>query len=253
MDQSQFAQIKVLATKYAFNDTDSMNIGAIVYNLHTYGDKGHAWHFPHLLHNSNSSQVDVVFDKFKTKKSFTGPRMAIEYVFISKEDPQINGTKFDVIRRKTLDDEHTPGIFELDTLLTPKTFIEYRPVSYTGPERDVSTSTNTHLGPLAAPNSTELKPTLAAAFFGNLTGLLAVATNISFGMNNDGFYTRTNYTSFAFQMGLGAPPTEEVSKFIVILSLVGVGIPVLLLIIGTTCICLKRVRRYRQLSNTGVN
>lgn len=251
--QDKFAQVKVTANKYKVNETDTINIGAVVYNLHTYGDKGHAWHFPHLLHNSNSSQMDLAFDKFKVKKAFTAPRLAVEYVLISQEDLAVNGTNFHFIRRKTLNDEHTPGIFELDTLLSPDTFVEYRPVSYSTVERDVSTSTGTHLGVLSAPNNTELVQSLAAAYFGNWSTLLSTATNISFGMKNDGYYTKTNYTTFTFQMGLGAPPTEELSKFIVIISLVGVGIPVLLLAIGCSCICLKRFKRYRQLQNVSIN
>jgi len=241
VQKDHFVEFKVHATKY--NDS---NIGIIEYNIQTYGDYDHGWNFPHLLHNSNGTQLDIVFDKFKVKKNYRGPRLAIEMVYMTSE-PKSGNTSFIWSRRRTLDDEHTPGIFELDNLQSPSSYFEYRPVSYTHPWRDVTTSTDTHLSPLITPNSTFNENSLAFAYFGYLKDHLVQAANISFGQVNDGFYTKTNYTSFTFLIGLGLPPTEELSKFVVTVALVGVGVPIIMLVVGITCICLKRVRTYRRL------
>lgn len=237
-----FVQFKVHATKY--NDS---NIGSINFNVQTYGTFDHGWNYPHLLHNSNSMQLDIVFDRFKVKKNHKGPRLAIQFAFITSDNKTSGITSYNITKRRTLDDEHTPGIFELDNIQTKSCYIEYRPVSYTHPERDVSTSTNTHLSPLKYPNLTWFENSLAFSYFGYSKDHLVQVTNISFGSTNDGFYTKTNYTSFTFLMGIGDAPTEELSKFIVIVGLVGVGVPLLLLFIGVSCICVKRVRTYRRL------
>lgn len=239
--------MSIQATKY-HNDPNITNIGSVYYTIQCYGEKGHGDNYPHLLHNSNNTQIDVVFDKFKLKKSFHAPRVAIEMA-IATTDTKSSNTTFYITKRRTLDDEHTPGIFELDTLLSPKSYIEYRPVSYTKKVRDVSDSTDTHLGRIVDPNDQFMYKSLVYAYFGFNQEHLLKATNISFGAINDGFYSKTNYTSFTFLIGIGDPPTEELSSLVIAISMIGLGIPALLILLGGTCICVKRVRSYRRLSN----
>lgn len=242
-----FVELSVRATKY-HNSPNITNIGAVNYTIQCYGDKGHGSNYPHLLHNSNNTQIDVVFDKFKLKKSFHAPRLAIEMVFATTDTKDSNAT-FHLTKRRTLDDEHTPGIFELDTLVSPKSYIEYRPVSYTKKVRDVSDSTDTHLGPIVDPVDQFMYKSLVGAYFGFNEGHLLKATNISFGAVNDKFYSNTNYTSFAFLIGIGQPPTEELSALVIAITFIGLGIPALLFFLGGTCLCVKRVQSYRRLRN----
>lgn len=242
VELDDFVEFKVRATKF----NDSSIGGGINLTVQTYGDFDHGWNYPHLLHNSNGTQLDIVFDKFKVRKAFKAPRFAVELAFMTS-DSKLTNNSFRMSRRRTLDDEHTPGIFELDNLQSQSGYFEFRPVAYTHPERDVSTSTDTHFGPLMCPQDMWFESSLAFAYFGYSQNHLVQAANISFGMTNDGFYTKSNYTSFTFLMGLGVPPTEELSKFVVTVALVGVGIPIIMLLVGVSCICLKRVRTYRRL------
>lgn len=242
-----FVELSIRATKY-HNTPIITNIGTIHYTIQCYGDKNHGGNYPHLLHNSNNTQIDIVFDKFKLKKSFHSPRLAIEMILATTDTKESN-TTFHITKRRTLDDEHTPGIFELDTLLSPKSYIIYRPVSYTKKVRDVSDSTDTHLGPIVDPDDQFMYKSLVYAYFGFNQEHLLKATNISFGAENDGYYSKTNYTSFTFLIGLGEPPTEELSSLVIAICLVGLGVPAVLLLLGGTCICVKRVRSYRRLSN----
>lgn len=65
---------------------------------------------PHMLHTENSTQVDIVLDHIETNKTFNSSRFAIELLVIGKGDPEI---PMFVDPKKSLDDEHTPGIFEV--------------------------------------------------------------------------------------------------------------------------------------------
>lgn len=246
-DTDNKVELSVTARKYQ-NSPNITNIGEINFTLQCYGTKGHSYDYPHLLHNTNDSQVDIVFDDFKIKKSFKSARLAVELMFATTDKLETNAT-FKISKRRTLDDEHTPGIFELDNLVSPNSYVEYRPVSYTHESRDVSTSIDTHLGNIITPNDTFHYRSLIFAYFGYTEDHLVKAVNISFGSVNDGFYKKTNYTSFTFLMGIGNQPTEEFSKMVIIIAVVGLGIPALLLMIGGTCLCVKRVRTYTRLSN----
>uniref|UniRef100_A0A336LLA7 CSON010963 protein n=1 Tax=Culicoides sonorensis TaxID=179676 RepID=A0A336LLA7_CULSO len=245
--KDNFVELSIRATKY-HNTPNITNIGAIEFTLQCYGYKNHATNYPHLLHNSNNTQIDIVFDKFKLKKSFHAPRLAMEMIFATSDLKSSNET-FHITKRRTLDDEHTPGIFELDTLLSPRSYIEYRPVSYTKRVRDVSDSTDTHLSPVIDVVDQLNNKSLIFDYFGLNEEHLLKRTNLSFGSVNDGFYSKTNYTSFSFLIGIGNPPTEELSNLVIGIALVGLGIPAMLLLLGGTCICVKRVRSYRRLNN----
>lgn len=65
-----------------------------------------------MLHTENSTQIDIVLDKIETSQTFSNSRFAIELLVIGEGNPEI---PLFVDTEKTLDDEHTPGIFEVIT------------------------------------------------------------------------------------------------------------------------------------------
>lgn len=220
-----------------------------LFKLNAFSMRDHGLDFPHLLHSSNSTQVDIVFNNVSSK--FDRPRFALELLFVVSEQAVV-GTDFEVTKRKSLDDEHTPGIFEIIDVLSPGAFkfsaggfIEYRPVSYTHPERDVSTSTETHQSEPVAIDSpaNALNSTLAYAIYGQeLDRLLVQGMNISFGFSGDGFYTKTNYTTMTFQVGVGMPPVEQLSAFVLIVAGIGIGVPLAMLVFGGLYVCVRKMR-----------
>lgn len=73
-----------------------------------YGGVEHGSMSPHLLHSSNTSQMDVTLENMPTL--FEKSRYGLSLVTISSDHP--NSTMIlDV--RKTLDDEHDPGVFSV--------------------------------------------------------------------------------------------------------------------------------------------
>lgn len=65
---------------------------------------------PHMLHTENSTQVDIILDGIQTNGKFSKSRFAIELLVVGSGDPEI---PMFVDPKKSLDDEHTPGIFEV--------------------------------------------------------------------------------------------------------------------------------------------
>lgn len=230
-------------------DWQKGDLYVLCFQLNAFSTRDHGMDYPHLLHTSNTTQIDIVFNNVSTK--FDRPRFAVELLFVVSEQA-VSGTDFEITKRKSLDDEHTPGIFEIIDVLSPGAFkfstggyLEYRPVSYTQAERDVSTSTETHQ---TEPKSIEyaadaLNATLAYAIYGSkLDSLLVQGMNISFGFSGDGFYSKTNYTTMTFQVGYGVPPIERLSAFVLIVAGIGIGLPLAMLIFGGIYVCTKKLR-----------
>lgn len=191
-------------------------------------------------------QIDIVADHINS--SYNQPRIAIEMMMSSDEDKSEGSYKINRIRN--LDDEFTPGIFDVYNIVSPRShndtkgsFIQYRPVCYTSEERSVASSTESRHGNTIKTDGVinRYKFTLPFAYFGyRIQHKLNEAINITFGMPRDLFYVRTNYSSFSFLMGIGKPPEEGLSPFVITFAVIGLGIPFLVLIIGGTYVAVKR-------------
>jgi hypothetical protein len=82
---------------------------------------------------------------------------------------------------------------------TLQSYLQWRPVVYSTRDRDLSASTDVnvtrpvHLHDAAA----LLNNTMMYAFYGAQLGdMLAVAVNVTFGGNGDGFYKKTKYQAW---------------------------------------------------------
>ncbi|XP_059610841.1 glycosylated lysosomal membrane protein B-like [Phlebotomus argentipes] len=218
-------------------------------SLATFATPDHGPMTPHLMHTENSTQIDLILDSILTNETFPQPRFAIEVVLVAMESRKDNYT---VVVRKSLDDEFTPGIFKIVNVASPASvnassggYLQYRPVSYTHEERDVSTSTQTYQSSPATPSNAikKLNNTLFRSIFGDsVETMLVQALNVSFGASGDGFYTKYNYTTWTFVVGYGAPLPDKLSLFVVVVATIGLGVPLLLLCCGGCYVCVKRVR-----------
>jgi hypothetical protein len=78
-------------------------------------------------------------------------------------------------------------------------YLQWRPVAYIAKERDLSHSTETRSYGVTnvADHTTRLNNTLLYAYYScSLDNLLVQSTRVSFGNKEDGFYKKTNYTSW---------------------------------------------------------
>ena len=197
-------------------------------------------------------QIDLIAKNFLS--NYTSPRIALELLIVSSEN-KTEGS-FHVNKRRNLDDEFTPGIFDVYNIVSPRStndscgaFLQYRPVCYTTKDRTVSGSTELKQGAIQdfINNEKEIEMftyTLPYSYYGyKLSSIIAQGTNITFGMTGDGFYSRTNYISFSLLMGMGEPPIEKLSNFVITFAAIGLGIPMLVFLIGG---CYVGIKRYRN-------
>lgn len=194
-------------------------------------------------------QIDLVAKNLPSE--YTTPRVAIEFLTVSSENKSEGS--FRLKKRRNLDDEFTPGIFDVYDIVSPQShsdatgaFFQYRPVCYTTKERTVSDSTEMLQGKFFSFNNNEdeikkFENTLPYSYYGyNLSSKIAQGSNVTFGYPGDGFYSKTNYTSFSMLMGIGAPPVEKLSFFVVTFAIIGLGVPLLVLLIGGSYLVIKR-------------
>ncbi|XP_043273742.1 glycosylated lysosomal membrane protein-like isoform X2 [Venturia canescens] len=210
---------------------------------------------PHMLHSENSTQIDIVLNNLQTNSSFTSSRFAMELLLVSESETR---TGMFVDAKKSLDDEHTPGIFEVIELRTPlvklpngeqsSAYLQWRPVSYTGPSRDVSESTEivNYLLVNITKKANVAKNSLLHAYYGKrIEQLLVEKMNVSLGMKGDGFYKKNNYSTWTFLVGYGTPPAEQFSYLVIMIMAIGLGLPVLLMLAVGIYFCVRRIpKRY---------
>ncbi|XP_065222850.1 glycosylated lysosomal membrane protein-like [Planococcus citri] len=222
--------------------------GVINITASVFGNDGHSEELPHLLHTENSSQVDLVIDNLTT--SYDRSRFAIEYVTFGLND---ENSKVRLSAKKTLDDENTPGVFILDTLRVGNDndinqahsgYLQWLPIVYTSSNKVVSNSTKTFEYDIVNATRSLSDTVLNSSLLLDLRGfpIKVVSANISFGWSGDGFYRRTNYSSWSFLIGIGSSPEPEFSMMVFLIIAIGLGFPTLIILGGTAFMIYRKVR-----------
>ncbi|XP_045450278.1 glycosylated lysosomal membrane protein B-like [Melitaea cinxia] len=211
--------------------------------------KDYAVDLPHLIHTANSTLFDISLVNLTTSKEYNASRYAIHLLLVST-DPETDTMHYTM--RKSLDDEHTPGVFEIIEIKSPSLFeegeggyLQFRPVAYLQSTRGVASSA---IARVSAFNRTYLpRHSTLKLFYSRLnTDLLVQDMFVSFGEAGDGYYKQHNYTAWSFTIGYGTPPVESFSFFVIMIISIGLGVPVVLALSGITYVLL---RRYRQRNN----
>lgn len=84
------------------------------FQIHGFASLNHSHIAPCMLHSENATQVDIVIDNLETKKDFSKSRFALELLVVSEDDPS---TTLAIDTKRKLDDEFTPGIFEVPYII----------------------------------------------------------------------------------------------------------------------------------------
>lgn len=230
------------------NATANREIGNIALTFVTNGLAGHSEQIPHLMHTENSTEIDLILKDIVVEKNFSCTRLALGLTVVSMDDAKAN---LSLALNKSLDDEFTPGIFELVNMGTHNLsrfdngFLQYRPVSYTNLKREVAESTLIRqTEPQHVYDPTEaLNETIFVALEGfKIDGYLVQSINVSFGVAADGCLQKQNYTTWTFIAAYGAPGEERLSIMVKIVASLGLGIPLLLVICGGCYLCVKKAR-----------
>ncbi|KPJ04486.1 Lysosomal protein NCU-G1 [Papilio xuthus] len=247
----QIAWDGIRPVNFTMNETVRYSFATAIDKLDLLPYKDYATELPHLIHTANSTLVDISLVNLTTSRYYNSSRFALHLVLVSTDSA--TDTMHNVMR-KSLDDEHTPGVFEIIEIKTPASlsseaggFVQFRPVGYTQRARNVGSSTIAHVSDFnrtSLPDWSTLKTFYRGFDEGNL---LVQDMVVCFGEPGDGFYKRYNYTAWSYTIGYGAPPIEGFSLFVIVIISVGLGVPVLLALSGV----LYAVRRkYRHNAHT---
>ncbi|XP_029177398.1 glycosylated lysosomal membrane protein-like [Nylanderia fulva] len=248
---SEFVSLDMEGNSYHDTAKNISRNGSIKLSFRGFCTLDHSDMVPHMLHTENSTQIDIILDRLQTNKTFSNSRFAIELLVVGGGDPEI---LMFVDPKKSLDDEHTPGIFEivevrtppyreLDSALNGGAYLQWRPVSYNSPLRDVTSSTETTQYPpkKVFGYTSAVKDTMLYCYYGNKTDLLLQSLTISLGSKGDGFYKKTNYLTWTFIIGYGTPPEERFSSLVIMIISIGLGLPLLIMVITGLYLCIRRM------------
>ncbi|XP_056438616.1 glycosylated lysosomal membrane protein [Gadus chalcogrammus] len=213
--------------------------GELCLQLSAFGSGGRAAGWPGLLHSANSSQLGFWLQGVRPRADRA--RFLLELQGLGR--PHGPGR---VEVRRSIDDEYSPSIFTVSQwLATPPDssspvlgFVQWRPVAYRRPQPEFSDTTPCHH---SAPAAVEAAASgLGRAFYG--AEAEASGLNISFGQPGEPSYNTTQYLSWTVLAGVGAPPVDSFSPLVISIMAVGLGTPLLLLLLGGVFVCVRKHR-----------
>ncbi|CAH0399591.1 unnamed protein product [Chilo suppressalis] len=232
-DQEVMVQLRGHVNDYGRSGTIDIKLDMLPF-------QDYAAELPHLIHTANSTLLDVSLVNFTTSPDYNASRYALNLLMVSQDSS--NSTMTTTVR-KSLDDEHTPGIFEIVEVESPRSssgpgaYVQFRPVAYRQRARDVASSTRARPSVPARTRIPE-HSTLRAFYRGvDPSTLLVQNMRISFGEPGDGFYAHHNYTAWSASLGYGRAPVEGFSALVVGIVACGLGAPALLLLLGGAYAC----------------
>jgi len=244
---SNYDEVVFSVTQDSFSPRVQPN-GSLSISFKTFCNEGYFNELPNLQYNNNMSLVDVILDNITT----SGNRSRLGVTLILATNQNIGGNMSMEVRR-SIDDEYSPGSFELINWLSSTNesvsdaFLQWKPASYNSPIRSIQSISSSRYYDLRSFNFTDAKRGLVVDYFGDDAQFghhVNMFTNdVSFGLSGlKKFYRDSPYTAWSFSLGFGQPPTDHISFMIIMIILVGLGIPIVLIIAGTVYTCVKKYR-----------
>ncbi|GAA6231024.1 glycosylated lysosomal membrane protein [Lates japonicus] len=211
--------------------------GLLCLKLSVFDSEGRSQSWPRLLHTANSSQLGVWLDGLLPRA--TRSRFLLELQAVGRADPP---SRVEV--HQSIDDEYTPSIFQVSRWVSSENgssdilgFVQWKPVAYRRSDPVLEDATPCrHSDP--RPQSGKAAPSgLIRAFYSDpdVFGL-----NVSFGLGGEPFYNSTRFLSWTMLVGVGSPPVDSFSPLVVTIMAVGLGMPVVLLLLGGVWVCVKK-------------
>ncbi|CAI9718853.1 Hypothetical predicted protein [Octopus vulgaris] len=122
-------------------------------------------------------------------------------------------------------------------------FMQWKAVCYLTDEYERKDSTAVQVYQLWNSTAGAVNESVAYKFFKMRHDISMQSTYISFGLTNDAkYYNTTQFISWFFITGFGVAPVEKISVTAIIIIAVGLGLPVLLIILGGVFLCWKKRR-----------
>ncbi|XP_070777274.1 glycosylated lysosomal membrane protein [Enoplosus armatus] len=213
--------------------------GSLCLQLSVFETEGRGQSWPRLLHTTNSSQLGVWLDGVVPRA--TRSRFLLELQAVGGTYPL---SRVEVHR--SIDDEFTPSIFKVSQWVSSENgssdvlgFVQWKPVAYRQSDPALEDATPCrHSDP--RPQSGEAVAAASGLIRGFYTEPETFGLNVSFGLPGEPFYNSTKFLSWTVLVGCGSPPVDSFSPLVLTMMAVGLGTPMILLLLGGVCICIRK-------------
>ncbi|XP_026669452.1 glycosylated lysosomal membrane protein A-like [Ceratina calcarata] len=221
------------------NDTGLININNIV-NTNTLYPMFFQWDRKNLVQNNDFVSLNMEGSHYNdtamdiTRNGSVKLTVNVNYIINSYS------FSFQIIEVRT------PPSKSMDNYLSEGAYLQWKPVSYTTVARDTTSSTETiQYPPIKVSNhSSAIANTMLYRYYGdNVEKLLTQRIIVSLGMQGDGFYKRTYYSTWTFLIGYGTPPNEQFSFLVIMILSIGLGLPLIIFFATGIYLCVRKMSR----------
>ncbi|NXS55650.1 GLMPB protein, partial [Brachypteracias leptosomus] len=222
--------------------------GSLSFRVTAYEAGGRDQPLPSLLHTPNSSKVEFVL-------AGVAPRANTSRFLLEVAAVQGEGVAQTLLSSRSIDDEFTPTIFEMLSLVaesqnlsSPLSFLQWKGTAYGSPRPRRQDGIRCQAGGLREPTWTLPPSSIVRAYFGEGggTSYSIRALNISFGGEDEHVYQERRYLSWSALVGFGQPPRDTFSPLVISIMAVALGTPALILLLGSCLVLLAQRRRYSE-------
>ncbi|GFU38233.1 glycosylated lysosomal membrane protein B [Nephila pilipes] len=239
-----------LELKGTGNDEIFSNKGLFELQFSVIGDEEVAPNFPHLIYSGNSTQIKIGLDSLYSKNS-TRIRYGVGIQMISRLAETCTDMHCKLHTTKLISDEFSPGIFSDVDILSPcfkadnekGSFLTWMPVSYTSKEPSVANSAEAKLTSTCSFSSISHIQSVAELFFNNEKNIAVNIFNLTFGTKGDGFYPKTEYSSWSLMLGTGVSVHPKLSVAVIIFITVGMASLLIFLVVGVIYYAVRWFRK----------
>ncbi|XP_040909962.1 glycosylated lysosomal membrane protein [Toxotes jaculatrix] len=213
--------------------------GSLCLQLSFFDSEGRDQFWPRLKHTADSSQLGVWLDGVLPRAAHS--RFLLELQAVGGAYPW---SRLEV--HQSIDDEYTPSIFKVSRWISSANgssdvlgFVQWKPVAYRQPHPALEDATPCRHSDPRAQNgeATAASSGLIQGFFSQPD---VFGVNVSFGLAGEPFYNSTKFLSWTVLVGVGSPPVDSFSPLVVTIMAVGLGAPVLLLLLGGLWVCIRK-------------
>ncbi|XP_042291824.1 glycosylated lysosomal membrane protein [Thunnus maccoyii] len=213
--------------------------GSLCLQLSVFESEGRDQPWPSLLHTANSSQLGVWLDGVLPRA--TRSRFLLELRAVGGAYP-LNTVEV----HRSIDDEYTPSIFQVSRWVSAVNsssdvggFVQWKPVAYrrSAPALEDATPCRHSEPQQRSGEAAASSSRLIRAFY---TQPETFGLNVSFGLAGEPFYNSTRFLSWTVLVGVGSPPIDSFSPLVLAIMAVGLGTPMILLLLGGVCVCVRK-------------
>lgn len=212
----------------------------ICLHFSVFESRGREGVWPSLLHNANSSQLAVLL------KGVT-PRTNQSHFSLELQTVSEAGLQSRVDIHRSIDDEYTPSIFQVSEWVwsdenssSVVAFSQWKPVAYQKSVPAIEDAAPcSHSEPLELPQAPPSR--IIHAYF--TQNPLTQGLNVTFNMTSEPNVNATHFLKWTMLVGIGTPPSDLFSPLVLSIMAVGLGTPLLLLMVGGVYICVHKKRR----------